>query len=394
MKNLFTFLFLLSVSTTLSAQGIVFEKEETPWADLLQKAKTENKIIFVDAYTTWCSPCKFMASNVFTLKQVGQAYNARFINAKIDMESGEGLALAKKYVVTAYPTYIFVDGNGELVHRGVGTLTVEKFIALGESAADVEHQFSALKIRYEAGERAPDFLLRFANACQDMQDKNLVQPVGDAYLATQKDWLTPENKDFIVRFATHIESSAFNFLVNNKAFFISEDNALNLDKQIEQIALDGIKDATFNRQKKEFDFVKVKELGEKHLSPELSDKVFSILTLEQYRMKRQFAPMLDHIVGHLNKYPSENPMELNHFAWLFYENAREPAQLETAINWSIKAISLSEQYVFKYTAACLYFKSGNKKKAKEYAEKTIAQAKLTGEDYENTEKLLVKINAM
>jgi thioredoxin-related protein len=46
-----------------------------------------------------------MVKNIFPLKTVGDYYNSHFINAKIDMEKGEGIELAKKYNVKAFPTY-------------------------------------------------------------------------------------------------------------------------------------------------------------------------------------------------------------------------------------------------------------------------------------------------
>ncbi|HRD39394.1 MAG TPA: thioredoxin family protein, partial [Bacteroidia bacterium] len=33
---------------------------------VFEKAKKENKFILVDAYTTWCGPCKWMSKNIFT----------------------------------------------------------------------------------------------------------------------------------------------------------------------------------------------------------------------------------------------------------------------------------------------------------------------------------------
>ncbi|MCS3870718.1 thiol:disulfide interchange protein [Chryseobacterium ginsenosidimutans] len=97
------------------AQGIKFE--DTNFKAVLAKAKKENKLVFIDAYASWCGPCKLMVKNVFPQKPVGDYYNAHFVNAKIDMEKGEGVDLAKKYNVKAFPTYLFVDGNGEVVHR-------------------------------------------------------------------------------------------------------------------------------------------------------------------------------------------------------------------------------------------------------------------------------------
>ena len=79
--------------------GISFQ--EMSWTDALAKANKNERLIFVDCYTSWCGPCKKMAKDVFTNAEVGDYFNAHFLNLKIDMEKGEGPALAKKYQVKA-----------------------------------------------------------------------------------------------------------------------------------------------------------------------------------------------------------------------------------------------------------------------------------------------------
>lgn len=394
MKRLIAFAILLSALTSLSAQGIAFEKEETAWADILKKAKTENKIVFVDAFTTWCGPCKTMAKNIFPQKEVGDVFNAKFVNAKIDMEKGEGPEIAKKYGVQAYPTYIFVNGDGELVHRSLGSMPAEKFIAVGEAASDPERQFYSLKKKYEGGERSADFLKKFANSCKEAQEESLIAPVADAYLATQKDWLTKDNMDFILKFATSIESPSFAFLVKNQAAFGKEKGEKIIAEQIDQIAINGLANASFNRAKREFDFAKAKELGGKYLTADMTDKIISTLTLAQHQMKGEIPQMLSYAITHFDKYPSNNAQELNQYAWGFFEQSDDKTQLAKALEWSLKSIEIEDQFAFNDTAASLYFKLGNKQKAKEYAEKAIKQAQKSGEDASSTTELLKKIEAM
>lgn len=102
------------------------------FAEAQAKANKENKLIFMDAYTSWCAPCRFMASNVFTDQSVGEYYNAHFINMKVDMEKGEGVDLSRRYSVMAYPTLLFINGNGEVKSRTMGGKPAADFIALGQ----------------------------------------------------------------------------------------------------------------------------------------------------------------------------------------------------------------------------------------------------------------------
>jgi S1-C subfamily serine protease len=110
----------------LSAQGISFEKGS--WAEIIKKAKAENKYIFVFPYAEWCSPCKWMTKNVFTDAKVAENFNSKFVNYKFDMEKGEGPKFAKAYAVTAYPTLLFINPNGELAHKVLGAISADQLL--------------------------------------------------------------------------------------------------------------------------------------------------------------------------------------------------------------------------------------------------------------------------
>ena len=109
------------------AQGVKFESGT--WKEILTKAKTENKTIFVDVYTKWCGPCKHVSETVFPQEKLGEYYNSRFINFKIDAESPAGKEFVKTYPVTGYPTFFFIDGNGKVIHKIVGAKDVDGFIS-------------------------------------------------------------------------------------------------------------------------------------------------------------------------------------------------------------------------------------------------------------------------
>lgn len=128
--RLLLFLSCLPAFGSIQAQeGIHFESGN--WSQVREKARQEKKLIFIDVYTSWCIPCKKMVKDVFVLPEVGERFNKDFINYKIDAEKGEGINLALQYKVGSYPTYLFVNPDGTLIYRSVGSMPAERF--LGEA---------------------------------------------------------------------------------------------------------------------------------------------------------------------------------------------------------------------------------------------------------------------
>lgn len=109
---------LANITEKEDNEGIVFFHGS--WKEVKDKAKQENKMIFMDAYASWCRPCKMMAKKIFTKAEVGQFFNQHFINVKMDMEKGEGVQLAKKLQLKAYPTLYFFNPSGRLVKKSIG----------------------------------------------------------------------------------------------------------------------------------------------------------------------------------------------------------------------------------------------------------------------------------
>ncbi|GAA4848682.1 thioredoxin family protein [Algivirga pacifica] len=128
----------------LPDNGIEFE--HTSWEEVLKKAKKEKKLIFVDAYATWCGPCKYMSADVFTDDQVGNYYNETFVNFKMDMESEA--AKEFDYEVAAYPTLLFIDHKGKVVHRVVGAQSIEDFLVTGQNASNPDTQVYSMYDSY------------------------------------------------------------------------------------------------------------------------------------------------------------------------------------------------------------------------------------------------------
>ena len=184
--------------------GIRFE-ENTDWERVVKKAAGEKKLIFIDCYTSWCGPCQFMSQTIFPKKEVGNFFNANFINVKYDMEKdSSGVQLCAKYQVHAYPTLLFIDpATEELVHKAVGAVNVSQLLAIGEQAMDPNENLRNMKVRYLAGERGAEFLKGYFVTLMFAGDKQNQGKVALEYIdcLTIKDLAEKENWGFLSNFS-------------------------------------------------------------------------------------------------------------------------------------------------------------------------------------------------
>ncbi len=378
----------------LIAQGIPFEPATTSWAELLAKAQQSNKLIFVAAYSLSCHNCEHMIQKVYPNDSVGLVFKDKYINAKIDVDNGEGISIAMQYGIRSYPSYLFINGQGELLHRAMGTLTTEKLMELGQKAANPEEQFYLLRNRFAQGDSSKAVLKKLTFMAKNLAEYTLLDSVHIAYLDTEKDWLTKDNMEIILAGVKTMEQKTFQFLVQNQKAFIQAYDTVKINNTIDEIVLNGLSMVSYNYEQRIFDLEKARDYGSKHLPKDLLEKSMSIFSVNQHLRKHETELFLKAVVQHFDQYPTYNGFLYNNLALSVYECTTDKYYLEKAAGWTLKAIALKDSYSFNDTAAALYFKLGNKAKAKEYALKAIEKAKISGENTSETDALLKKIETM
>lgn len=216
LRWLFYVIFAMSCCVT-HGQGIDFKSGS--WKSIKEKALLQNKMIFVDCYTTWCSPCKWMDKNTFSNDSVGMFYNQQFINVKMNMEKGEGIQIKKLYNVDAYPTYLFVDGNGHLIYRSLGACSPKVFIKIGRDAIYPKNNLRQMEQRFfdslqftGADVKAASILLSHYK-----KELNKVNRTLDFYTQWLKpeDWQKKENFKLLKKYLSYPYSKAFDVVLKN-----------------------------------------------------------------------------------------------------------------------------------------------------------------------------------
>lgn len=375
-----------------TAQNRSIQFQTGKWSEILAKAKQENKPLFVDAYTVWCGPCKWLAKNIFTNDKVADFYNNNFVCVKINMEEGEGIELAKKWGVRGYPTLLYFNNDGEIMHRTCGVDYSDDysstFIQLGKDALNPTTQFLSLKKYIEKGDPNPEYYASYvyflANSCQDYKTELT------NYFITQKpdELLLDRNWKLISELDLSMDSREFMYLKNNREAYIKKYGAENVYPVFEQTYAGALKNS--KTDDKRYSEIKSVITADKGFN---SDKLILSSDIDYYQHKKDWNNYTKTAELYLTQFAFNNPMELNNIAWSYYENINDPAALEKAVNWAKKSTELNPGYASFDTYAHLLMKTGKYAMAKTIAEKAIELAKKNGNDYSGTEQLLNKLNS-
>jgi len=359
---------------------------EKPFEVLLAQAQKENKVIFIDAYTTWCGPCKMMAAKVFPDAKVGEVYNERFINAKFDMEKGEGLAMAKRYSVMVYPTYLFVDGNGDIVHKGIGYIPQEDFLALADAAIG-ENSLGVMNKRYDGGDRSAEFLVAYSQVLTGVYEQEKAGKVLVEYLDVQEDWSDPATMELLIANPGELGSKRMNYLVANADKAIEIAGASSFVMTMQQAIV-----RHYMAENNRSDLPEVADIASTYetYAGAMAPRLLAHYTMLHAEQMKDNEAYVSASLAYYTTYGSDSAMELNSVAWTIFESSDNKDHLQQALIWAKTSVEMDPGYANMDTLAWLYHKTGNKKMAKETALKAIELAKATGQDYSETERILEK----
>lgn len=374
-------LFLVATGFNANASDAGIEFETDNWEEILRRSGEEEKLIFLDAFASWCGPCKKMARDVFTDPKVGEFYNENFINAKIDMEKGEGLELAKTYGVKAYPTLLFLNSKGEVVSRICGSMGVEDFLIAGESALRTESPLYKWQADFEAGKlKAPDmavYLDLLYNGCASTDE------VADKYLNSLNDIdkVSKDNFAILSKYLSDIDSKPFKFLVKDQASFKKFNTSSEVDKTI----VDAYVQHGYGKyiRVKEYDAAAYNQFTErvKKETGKLSDRILLTIDLLKYDRAKEWDKMLQTSVALSKKYDlSGDPGLLNRMADRAYEHTEDKATLSMAVEWAAMNYKNTQNPIYHFTYAQVLNKTGQKEKALKVMEGATDLAKKDGYD--------------
>jgi thiol-disulfide isomerase/thioredoxin len=367
----------------ISAQGIQWQTGS--FESILNKAKAQKKLIYVDIYTTWCTPCKQMDAEVFTNANVGKIFNENFINYKIDGEKGEGRDLVEYFELDSYPTSMFIDGDWNVIQKLEGFRPVERLLESAEKMKErgkINGSDDDLEQAYMKGRRDATFLLEYIKVRQLQKMDN--GAILDEYLGKiNVEQLKSESTlKLIAENASQLRGRAFDYLMSRKTEpiierkikgIISQNLTKSGNQKNEKLLTEVL--ATNGRLSKTF-----AEANEWNTEAKMnyfmltnqSDKFFTTADffMDTYVLKKDLSTFKN--LPELREIYTQKLRKAYKFV---VENYKEREKLEKAVVWIKKTLEIEEKSNNNEIYSRLLFSLGNKIEAIKLMDRTLSLAK-------------------
>lgn len=156
--KLLIFLFLIVPASAFCQINFL---NDLSWEQAASKAKAENKLIFIHLQNSGCQQCNQIASVAFSSSMLKDKFEQNFVSLRLDTDSTNGGILAQRFAAPTRPVSLFIDSDGNILHRFNGSSSAPSHyiehadIALSERGGN---QLSDYEKEYNAGNRDMKFL--------------------------------------------------------------------------------------------------------------------------------------------------------------------------------------------------------------------------------------------
>jgi thioredoxin-related protein len=180
---LFLFIFYNKLSNAQSKVDFI----EDDYVKALQTATDSQKQLMVMFYADWCPHCTVMKTTVLNDDGVIGMLNSNYVCLQINVDKPESKELMSKFGVITFPTFIFIDGNENMLYNMVGEMKKDDFLVEAKKSLNSRLQLPFLKSQFEADSLNGIKCLNYLNGIRRGIDKNKTAEIASNYLGSVKE---------------------------------------------------------------------------------------------------------------------------------------------------------------------------------------------------------------
>ena len=388
MKNSLVFLFLILCLYKADAQNKGLQFQDISYEQALQKSAAEKKPVFLFGYATWCHFCEYMKDSVLITEAVGNFYNENFICIKMDLEK-EGKNLNQKTIrAKSFPVLLFMNAQGEMLHRVTGKKDAQDFIQIGKDALDSTKQLRTFVYKYRDGKLSPqqtyEYFKMVDRAGMDNQSliNNYLTIIPEDKLTATYSW------KMMYELYKDIEQPCMKLILDHRIDYAAKYTADSIDNKIMGLYINALMSKVQMVDSNGYLSIQQKLRASEI---DLAEKIIAFADLNKMKMKGDWEGYFHNVDSFVVKYATNDYRRLNDVAYNIFEKAYDKDLLRRAEGWSLKAVSLMDTYKNNYTLACLYYRNEKYDEARTVLYHAIDQATKQGVDPKQSLQLISRL---
>jgi thiol-disulfide isomerase/thioredoxin len=211
-------LWFLCTAFFVAAQPLAFENN---LRNAFEKAKLENKPVFIEYYNSDCPVCIRVGDLFVSNEKLVSFYNKSFVNYRIDThkisKTDSLFVLNTKLSFTSIPYFLFFDSNENLLHVSAINVDADVLIKIGLTALNPNERDSGLATKYSRGDRSIKTLYAYSLLVKLYNNDSLTTVLADdLYKSFPKTELGTKRSYVITKNCVNsIENGFFKFWIKN-----------------------------------------------------------------------------------------------------------------------------------------------------------------------------------
>ena len=327
--------------TPVTQDGIIFYENNVDKA--FEKAKAENKPVFMEIYSESCHVCQSFVP-IFKEEKVSDFYNKTFLNYRIEVNSPEfqSFVLSRKIFVHALPLLLFFDQNRNLIHLGTIDANGDRLIEQGKTALDPNRRSASMRKRFEEGEKDSQFLIDYAMFSKVTMDTAANRKAMELYASQQPEssYASETNYLAIQKLLMDVENPMGKYFINHFATYKQGRDPAEVKNVAENLIMSSLYSSFGNQYSSD----KIKQMRDYMIKAEIDPQI---------ARNRVLLPLINayfrentpkRAVDLVNTHITQVPLKVPDYAYLlkhFNEHSPDASYVPSAEKWAANALKMA-----------------------------------------------------